>query len=399
MTFGLGQDSLWPVPPDWRNGVRERLSWSTTIHVAPKTAHSQHIAGRIGPLRSFQFETLDRGQDRRLADALLHGRGVRAGLMPVWPDGQVLREEHGQGEAAILALTVGFDFVAGGRALLWRGVRQWEVVTIAAIGPDGLMLDGELSQRWPPGTRLYPLRRARLDGNAQIHTITTDVHRTGIRMRIDEPSDWPAALPATTYRGHPVLGRAPEPSGNGSAHYERITENSAGEGGASIEFDLSGFAAREQSHVWELWGRAQQAEFRSLVYALRGRQAPLWSPTWANDLQPVAPIGAGATLLTVEWAGYTAMGGVRPNRSDIRIELRDGTVLFRRLLGSAEDGEVEVLQLDAPLGQAVAPHHVRRISWMGLGVLASDEIEWHHVTDADGRARVITGWREVLPDV
>lgn len=398
MSIGLCQDSVWPVTPDWRNGVRERLAWSTTIHVAPKTAYSQFIGDRTGPLRTFQFEALEWAQGRRVVDALLHARGVRAGLMPVWPDMQVLAD-HAQGQTSIACRTAGFDFTPGGRAVLWRGIRQMEVVTVASVEPTGLELDGELAAAWPRGTRLYPLRRARLDGSAQMHTITADAHRAGVRMRVVEPSDWPATLPHTTYLGHPVLEHPPDEGAAGTAHYERITETASGEGGGSIEFDLSGFSAREQSHVWELWGRAQQAEFRSLIYALRGRQVPIWVPTWGHDLQPVAPIGGASTLLSVEWAGFTALGGVRPGRRDIRIELSDGTVLIRRLEGSAEDGETEVLQLDAPLGQTVAPNHVRRISWLGLATLASDEVEWHHVTDADGRARVVTGWKEVLPDV
>lgn len=399
MTFGLGQHAIWPVPPDWSNGVRERLSWSTTIHTAQKTAHSQHIADGIGPMRTFQFDTLDGWQERRVVDALLHARGVRPGLLPVWPDVQLLKQVHPAGSTEINCRTAGFDFVEGGRALLWRGLRSWELVTVDTIGSLSLSLTEELAADWPAGVRLYPLRRARLDERAQIHTITTEVHRTGIRMRIDEPSDWPAVMPSTTYLGHPVLEQGPDEGDNRELRYDRITERVGAGGGDSAEFDLAGIALREQSHVWELWGRAQQAEFRSLAYALRGRQVPLWAPTWAHDLLPVAPITDSATLLTVEWAGYTALGGVRPNRRDIRIELRDGTVFFRRLTGSAEDGDTEVVQLDAPLGQAVDPRFIRRISWMGLGTLASDEIEWHHVTDADGRARVITGWKEVLPDV
>lgn len=398
MSFGLGQDSIWPVPPDWSNGVRERLAWSTTVHVASKTAFSQHISDRAGPLRTLQFETLDSRQERRVVDALLHARGTRSGLVPIWPDEQMLRQSHAPGNAAISCRTAGFDFVPGGRALLWRSPHQWELVTVDSIGPDGLALTDPLVNEWPPGTRLYPLRRGRLDDSAQVHTITDEVHRSGVRMRL-ETSEWPAIMPPEAYLGHPVLSQPPDAGENRTLRYGRLTERASGDGGADIEFDLAGIALREQGHVWELWGRAQQSEFRSLIHALRGRQVPLWVPTWSRDLLPVSQIADNATLLPVEWAGFTAFGGVRPNRRDIRIELQDGTVFFRRLTGSAEDGNTEVLQLDAPLGQTVAPRFVRRISWMGLGTLASDEVEWHHVNTADGRARVVTGWKEVLPDV
>lgn len=398
MSFGSGQDFLWPVTPDWSSGIRERLSWSTAIHIAPKTAFSQHVAEWVGPQRSLQFETLDGRQTRRVVDALLQAQGPRSILVPIWPDEQLLRDPHAPGQNAIGCRTMGFDFYPEGRALLWRGLHNWELVTIESIGPDGLTLSDPLSKPWPPGTHLYPVRRGRLDQGAQIHTITDETHRTGVRARL-EPSEWPAIMPSTTYLGHPVLEQAPDDGENRSLRYGRLTEKARGADGADVEFDLAGVAMREQSHVWELWGRAQQSEFRSLIYALRGRQVPLWVPTWSSDLQPVAPIADNSTLLAVEWSGYTALGGVRPNRRDIRIELQDGTVFLRRLVGSAEDGNSEVVQLDAPLGQAVTPNRVRRISWMGLATLASDEIEWHHVTGADGRARVSAGWKEVLPDV
>ncbi|WP_428999856.1 hypothetical protein, partial [Stenotrophomonas maltophilia] len=85
-----------------------------------------------------------------------------------------------------------------------------------------------------------------------------------------------------------------------------------------------------------LWGRAEHTWFRSLLYTLGGRRTPIWVPSYASDLKPVAAVAGGSTSLSVEWAGYTLFGKGQPNRKDVLIELRDGTKLCRRITNAAE---------------------------------------------------------------
>ena len=82
-------ERVWPVPPDWANGITETLSFATDVMRASATAVSQHRSLQIGPRRRFSFELLTSGQERRVADMLLAGHGG-PWLLPIAIDVQFL---------------------------------------------------------------------------------------------------------------------------------------------------------------------------------------------------------------------------------------------------------------------------------------------------------------------
>lgn len=399
MTFAAGQPVPWPVPPDWRRPVRETLAWQTDV-LRAATGWSQHRALRLAPRRSFTFDVVAEGQERRVADALVADRGGRGSwALPVWPDGQRLASPLATGSTTVPCATMHRDFAAGGRALLWRGLREWELVQVLAVEADALQLAMPTAQAWPTGTRLYPVRAARLaDGPEE--TLWTDLAgRRALTFVVDEPCDWPAQLPGMTYLGHPVLQHASDAGDDGRAGWGRLQAEADNGTGLPAVIDVAGRPFRTQDHRWRLWGAQQRADFRSLLYGLRGRQTPIWVPSGLQDLRAVATIGASSTSLTVEWAGYSQYGRQQAHCRDLRIVLHDGTAYMRRVVGSAQAGAQEVLQLSAALGQAVAPAAIRRIEWMRLCTLAADQIEIEHHADLDGAARALTPFTEVVPDV
>lgn len=399
MSYASGQPVVWPLMPDWAASVRETLAWSTEIQQASATGVTYHLGRRLAPVRSFDFEAPTNGQERRVIDMLMSDRAGGQWVLPIFPDQQWLRAGYSANDTFLACETTGFDFRDGGLALLYRAVNDWELLTIASVEASGLDLAEPLTKDWGRGARLFPARLARLRAGSRILGITDDVGRPRVSFVVDEPCDWPAALPATTYLTHPVLETSRDFGADGEVVYERLLSESGNGSGLPYVADVAGVALRSTPHVWELFGRAEQTAFRSLLYGLRGRQVPIWVPSWDSDLVPVASIGPGATSITCEWSGYALFGRQQPNRRDIRIELRDGTKFYRRVTSSSEIGGQEVLGISSPLGQTVAPRSVRRISFMTLATLASDEIQIQHNTDSDGHARAVAPWKAVVPDV
>lgn len=396
--FTVSGPRIWPVPPDWAGGVSETLAWGTNVQVATATAVSDHIAFQPGADRSLSFEVAAHLGGRRIADMLLAGyRGKW--LLPIWPDVQWL-PALASGATAITCTTDGFDFVAGGQALLWAGVNTWTVIEIDTIGAGSLTLTAALTDGWPAGTRLYPLRLARIRDGAEEVLSTDEFSRRKLAFDIDEPCDWPALSAPTLYLTHPVLDVRPDESEDGSAAFDRLRQSVTYAGAMPLVYDLPDQALRTQKTAWKLFGRARHTWFRSLLYTLRGRAMPLWLPSFAADLQLADTIAASSATLSVDWAGYTQFGLGRHNRKDVRIELADGTVYYRRITNAVEAGETETLTLDSSLsGNAIAPGAIRQISFMTLATLASDSVEIQHVTDADGTATSTLGWQAVVPDV
>ncbi|PZP64178.1 MAG: hypothetical protein DI597_00755 [Pseudoxanthomonas spadix] len=394
---------MWPVPPDWGNGVTETLAFSTDVMQASATASSQHRGTLIAPRRSLGFEIVAYGPERRVADMLLAGHGGEW-LLPIFPDVQWVGGSVEATDEFISCKTAGFDFAVGAKALLWRGLNTWEVIEVAEIDETGLVLAAPLVNDWAglgiaPGARLYPLRRANLQDGVEEELLSDMAGKRSLTFDVLDACDWPVLDAPTLYLGHPVLTVRPDESENPTASYSRLLQSVDYGTAAPLVHDLPKLALRTQQHRWVLHRRPAHSWFRSLLYTLDGRRVPMWVPSWNSDLKMADAIGAASVYLQVEWVGYTLFGLNQPNRRDIRIELSDGSVFYRRIAASIEAGDVETLTLDSALGVAVAPGAVRCVSFMALCTLASDSIEIEHATDAAGVATSTTGWTAVVPDV
>lgn len=400
MTFTAAADKIWPVTPDWSNGVQERLAWGTDVMVASATAVSQHRSWRAAPRRRFDFELAAGGTDRRVADMLLAGH-AGSWLLPIWPDVQWLAATIAAGAVSVPCATLGFDFVAGGKALLYTGRANWEIVAVDTVEADHLGLATATLAAYGPGSRLYPLRRARVQPDAEERLRSDDGGRRQLSFDLVEACDWPLLSGGAAYLGYGVLEQRPDESDDPTHSYGRLEQVVDYGAALPVVHDLPGIALRAQRSHWKLFGRAEHSWYRSLLYTLCGRLTPIWVPSFASDLKPAAAIAAGSAALPIEWAGYTLFGLGKPNRRDLRIELTDGSVLYRRINAAAEAGDTETLTLDAALdaGSSIAPERIRAISFMALSTMASDEVEIDHETDADGVAKSTTGWQAVVPDV
>lgn len=398
MGFDASADVPWTVPPDWTNGVQELLGWSTDVMQASATAVTQHRALRSSPRRVFSFEVADVGQNRRAAEMLLAGHSGAFSL-PIWPDVQWLSAPLDVGVDVVPCATAGFDFVAGGKALLFHAVNTWEIVTIDSIGADHLALADVTAAGYGAGDRLYPLRRARVRDGAEERLFNDDAGLRRLTFDIAEACDWPV-LTGTEYLGHIVLDVRPDETTDPTSSNSRLLQTVDYGVSLPVVHDLPGLALRVQQSHWQLFGRDQHTWFRSLCYTLDGRRVPVWVPSFASDLLPVAAIAGGSAAMTVEWAGYTLFSLGKPNRKDLRIELLDGTVFYRRITAAVESGNTEILTLNSALaGTSISPWAIRSVSFMALCTSASDEVELDHQADQDGLATASTGWQAVVPDV
>jgi hypothetical protein len=396
----------WPLLPNWSDGMTERLGWNTQV-LRSASGAEQRRALRLAPRRSFEASMLVEGRERALLDAMLAGWGARVWAIPVWPDVQLLPIAVGVGADTIQCATQGRDFRAGGLAMLIGDtafkVESAEVLTVNA---NSLTLKRALNNAWPVGTRLFPARAAELVQQPSIKRITDRLSSVEVQFMLAEACDWPAALPTTLYRGAPVFANRPEESEDLTGSWQRLQLELDNSRALPLRTDTAGLGFNAQAHRWMLFGRSEQAAWRSLLYGLRGRQAAMWLPTHAEDLTLQATAGAAASALDVDNAGYSRFLSSAPvGRRDIRIELADGSALHRRITGSTElSADVERLALATPVGVQLVPAgltgaNVSRISYLQLARLDSDDIELHHTTDADGVATCQVMWRGVRDDL
>ncbi|NMY40566.1 hypothetical protein HBN76_04540 [Pseudomonas sp. WS 5013] len=388
----------WSFVPDWKDGVVESLEWLTDI-LTSETAVEQRRALRLAPRREFEAQMYVEGSDRRLLDMMLYGWGTRVWALPIWHEIQLLQVDLALGAQRIDCATQYLDFESGGLAML-RGETafEFEVVEVATLDAGGLNLTRPTQSAWPRGSRLYPVRPAQLLEQPALTRLTDQAMAMDVRFRLSNPSNWPAVLPATLYRGFPVLEQRPDENEDLTSSFERLTQIL--DSGMSMPLlSTTSRALPVQGWRWLELGRAARATLRSMLYGLRGRQVPVWVPTHADDLQLVAPVNGAAIALDVANIAYTRFGQARPGRRDIRIELVNGTVFHRRITGSTEmAGGIERLAIDSALGQPVDPSQVFRISWLVLSRGNSDRVDIEHQTDSEGVASCALTFRGVRDD-
>lgn len=390
---------LWPCPFAWSDKVSETLEWLTDVQIA-RQGTQQRRQLRLWPRRSFAFTQLLAADERRLVDALRFDVGAREVVFPIIPDVQWLASPVSAGSHVIACRTAGFDFVAGGQAVLWSDVRRWELVTIDTIDDDGLTLVAATTLDWRRGDRLYPVRQAQLQATLQETQRTDDYSAFQVAVQITEACSWPAAWPSDAmYLGTPVLEWRGDESDDPTAEFDRTFLTLDQGIGPVVNFDYPGMPFRVQSQAFKLWGRPAHSSFRSLAYAMAGRANQLWVPSLQADVRLLEDATAADAVLQVAWMGYTVLGRQQANRRDLRIELYGGQVIYRRVTGCTEAVDRELLQLDAALGVDVAVARVRVISWMSLCISASDSIQIDHNEDADGSAYAGMSWRAVRNDL
>ncbi|TBU75191.1 hypothetical protein [Phytopseudomonas daroniae] len=389
----------WTFAPDWGDGVSERLISATDI-MQSESAVEQRRALRPAPRREFQAPMYVEGRERQLLDLSLFGWGSRVWAMPLWHEIQLLDVPVPAEAMAITCSTAYLDFHAGGLAmLLGESAFVSETVEILSVSPTGLQLKRATQQSWPAGTRLYPVRSAQLSREPELTRLTDQLISADVRFLVVEPSDWPAVMPATLYRGRPVYAARPDESKDLTSSFSRLTTKLDNGSAMPLFTDVANRPLSLCGHRWIDLGRAQRAALRSFIYAMNGRQAAVWVPTHADDVTLLDVVTDTGTTLDVANIGYTRFASAKPGRRDIRIELHDGTVFHRRITGSTELGlDVERLVIDSAFGRQVEVNDVARISWMTLCRLNSDTVEIEHETDSEGVASCAFVFKEVRDD-
>ncbi|PAU86337.1 hypothetical protein CK507_15970 [Pseudomonas sp. WN033] len=389
----------WSFAPDWGEGIRERFEWLTDV-MTSETYAQQRRALRTAPRRELGAPMYVEGRERQMLDLALFGWGSRVWALPIWPDIQLLEQSVPVDSLRINCATQYLDFREGGLAML-RGESafQFEVVEVESVDAAGLDLKRGTQQAWPAGSRLYPARPAQLTRQPELIRLTDTIDEAEVQFLILEPSDCDTLTALPTYRGWPVLDVRPDESEDLTRQYERMLVTLDSRTALPLVSDIPGRAMPVTGWRWIDMGRAARHWYRCLLYTLRGQQAAVWVPTHADDLTLVDTVSDAATTIDVLNVGYSRFGQARPGRRDIRIELVDGQVFYRRITGASEiTADIERLAIDVALGVAVEPDKVTRICWMALSCGASDSAEIDHVTDSEGVASASLVFKGVRDD-
>lgn len=384
---------VWTIRPNWKEGVLERLEWLTDV-ITSEVGVEQRRSVRQSPRRSFEITVNPTRGERTYLDLLMHRLGSNEWLFPLWHDQGVLTATAALGTQTLAMDTTFREFRDGDYALLYRSAFVWEVVQVSGITDASIGLSAKTAAAWPRGTKVFPLRRATVQADTSISALTTRTGQSVLLFQLNEANDFPedtGDLPM--YQGSPMILQEPNRSQEITTAHTRLAFERDGQIGLRYRVDDAGRAFAAQSHNWMIQGREAQAQFRSMLYYLRGQQRMVWLPTFNDDLTISRPIAQGGTRGDILKVGIGYVGGPIPGRA--RFWTGKEIVLHAAMVAPLSTDE-ERLAFTGPVLNAYPAGSTW--SFVEPARLNSDTIEIQHHTDSDGVFEVSTAFKTFAND-
>ena len=371
----------WIFAPNWVQPVIERLEWLTDV-MESHAGFEQRVRLRAGARRSFEYSALVGSDTERVKmENLLLSWQARVFGLPLWTDVALAAGPIPAGSTSIAVTTANRDFAVGGLVGLVLGMES-EFAEITAVLPTSLTIKSPLDSTWPVGTKILPVRPARVQNDLGLTYLSDAIGQATLRFQFEDEWLLPAATETLDYRGYPVLLTATNWTEDVDTDYARKLNELDFLTGRRVIDDLSGVGTVRRTHRWLITGRAAIAAFRSWLAARAGRLTAFWMPSFQSDLKVVNPIGAFDSAITVENRAYAANVPAAIGRRDILIATTSGSRYYRRITGAtALSPSAESIAIDSVVGAALLPEQIRYVSFMKLVRLDSDAIEIAHQTD------------------
>jgi hypothetical protein len=375
-----------PLPfsfrPDWSNPISERLSWLTTV-MQSRSGAEQRYAVRLSPRRQFDIPLLLTGQERSYFDVILGRNGGGLWNVPI-PHEEIPIGAISVGQTALIFDPTYREITTGTKLLLRDDWSRSEIVEVTVVSGTGVTITPTVLSY--QAAYAVPTFLGIISDVVTAARHTARVYSATVRFTSQEPAFWPmndrevSGLATADIGGKTFLILTQEPNAVNALDYtyERMWSTIDGDAALPLYIDKAARQFTTQKYEFFLVGPQERRNFRDLLYSLRGRQAPLWVPTFNDDLNinDGYPNPLGLSSLTP------------PGREYLVGFHRDGTVTF----ASTTD------YLGVPAEDAYSDYDIYRKSFVSLKRLDVDDIEIQHHGGIDGVATCSVLFRDA-PDL
>nr|ELR5076389.1 hypothetical protein [Providencia rettgeri] len=375
--------------PNWKDGITERLEWQTDVMIS-ETGAEQRRPIRLHPRRTFEGTFLRWDENRQVLDTTMAGIGTAPMLLPLWHDMTAVENDAPAGSVDIIAQIRVKDFNVGDVVIFRRDLTwDYEINIITALDFDAahMTLQYGLQNDVGRGTRMYPVRVARVEEAMTGRLITGRVSDYQIRFRCTEPyelADSWSDMPIYPRTGLHIFTLRDNWKSAQETNMDRKFYMYDNESGVIESVDPGGQSQGTIKKAFQLHGRTADRQFRQLLFALRGRTKTFHLPQGTEDFILTRDINPSDGALRVRRCGYTQfVGSKQTTKRDIMIELYDGTRIPTTIISSRIVGNEEWLFLSQSI-PATAMEDVRLITYMPVARLDVDGIEIKRVTDSAG---------------
>lgn len=377
--------------PNWKGGITERLEWMTEVF-SSEIAVEQRRSQRRFPRRSFEAGFLREVNERTRMDLFLTGIGKNQFLVPLWHEQFALPDGNSTGLVTFPTGTLVMrEWRVNDLVLVTNSdPNVFNVLTVTAKTTNSITLKVLTSAGvWEPGSRIIPLRVARIMDQPKLTNVTSRVATAQLRFELSEADDrfigdWGGASP--------VWAIKPDRRTELTTDYFRSDFVQDFNAGVVDVIDPGNRAQVLNAFALTIFGRADVWAFRSFLYAARGRMHRFYTPTFTDDIVPVGNIAAGVTF-DAQMNGFTEyMPEPQQARLGIVIKLISGSKLYRTITNTAK-----VLDTVSPFRQvaerftlsttlpAIQKSTIEGISFVVPSRFDQDAFEiLHHTADCRG---------------
>ena len=261
--------------------------------------------------------------------------------VPEWQEAKIVTVSSGA--VAITVDTTASQFVAGGKAVLWRASSSYEVINVNTVSPTGITLTGVTAATWT-NARLMPLSVAYAPKGMDVTVDASKHYECSIKWEAYANQDLADTLPYSLFLGHPIISNACKVGSDSFS--ARIIRNVG-----IINNDINqpyydtqqATAIRSFGVAWIASNQAELFALRKAFYYLRGPVKTFWLPTYV-PMTIRANASAGASSLQIRGIGTLS--------GNLFARTTDGQELGIRYT-AASGTTTQTLVLDEPLDLAL----------------------------------------------
>lgn len=374
---------LFNVMPNWANPIVERVEFNTEI-LPSESDDEQRRSLRRFPRRSFEASFARHDLRRARLASFARGIGRDKFLMPLWHESFTI--------VSNLGLTVQFptgtlwmrEFVAGGLVWVNNGIQNVdELLTVLSVNlvTDVVTFTSAPTLSWPAGSKIMPVRVARMLDAPTMNNLTDRVGQMQMRFTLADSEKWPDpswgfCAPIFRFkinRAMPI-----------DVAYERPTafvlDNDIGQ----VEnFDIAAVTRENASYNLMLRGRSNVVGFRQFIHEARGKAVRFWMPSQTQDVIPAGDIaGMYFDVLDTGLSDYVR----RKQQSQVMLGFvykdRNRPVVYQRVDRIEKNGQYDRVFFVKSIG-AIALSDLERVMFVLPARFDQDAFEFqHHVNDS-----------------
>lgn len=398
---------VFSVLPNWKDGILERLEWLTEV-LPSELAVEQRRAQRRYPRRSFEAGFLRTNNSRTRLDMFLSGTGKKECLVPLWHEQYTLRQPLGpdglvhfpddslpKREWAVKDLVMITTGEPDKYAVLWVSGVNTTTKMIQLLAPANV-------GSWPMGSRIIPLRRARVMDSITLDNVTDRAGVSQIRFSLQEADD---RFPPSWGYCSPLWRVKPDRSDSMKVDFSRNDYTLDFSAGVVDVTDPGNRAQVITTAAMKLFGRDAVYAYRQFLYAARGRLHRFYMPTFTADIFPVTDLGG--SQFDAEMNGFNEyMKEPQEARLIIAVDFKDGRPSVYRTIVNIDPVNqtvppyrqvAERFTVDQPM-PPILKREIERVSFVVPSRFDQDAFELKHYSDNSSAVSTVLVTRSVVVD-